>query len=232
MAATHGVDAIALELQRAGLLNFRQARQAVWAVRDLWKDALAKGESVETPLGVLSIRQTLSGRRRGFLKASCGMHFEAAEINRPIEVRNMPPTPNAASPVQCPRCGSLWFAEHKFGQYADQFYSSAVGGSLSPLPADPPVDPQLASVCLCGLLFPPKRWFREYRVVPDKRSFRDSWEKAQNYQRLQSQAEERTQERLQYIQQLSARIQAAETLIADLAAELKGRHLKPRRKKA
>jgi hypothetical protein len=256
VAATHGLDAIALELQRAGLLNFRQARQAVWAVRDLWKAALAQGESVETPLGVLSIRQTLSGRRHVVLKASSGLHFEAApEVNRPSapgtntkdptttgaaqpkssaqnEVRNMPLTPNAASSVQCPRCGSHWFAEHTFLQYADQFYSSAVGGSLSPLPADP----QLASVCLCGMLFPPKRWLREYRFMPDKRSFFESWEKAQKYQRLQNEAEERTRERLrgavnpEYIQQLSARIQAAETLIADLSAELKGRHLKPRRR--
>ena len=50
-AATHGLDKIALQLQRAGLLNFRQARRAVWAVRDLWKAAIADGQAVETPAG-------------------------------------------------------------------------------------------------------------------------------------------------------------------------------------
>jgi hypothetical protein len=183
VAATHSLDAIALELQRAGLLNFRQARQAVWAVRDLWKAALAKEESVETPLGVLSIRKTLSGRRRVVLKVSYGLHFEAVEVNRPSapgtntkdptttgaaqpkssaqnEVRNMPLTPNAASSVQCPRCGSLWFARHQFRQYADQFYSSVVGGSLSPLSNDP----QYAPVCLCGMLLQPKGYTHPPRI--------------------------------------------------------------------
>jgi len=65
-AATHGLDKIALELQRAGLLNFRQARQAVWAVRDLWKAALADGQAVETPLGVLSARRICSRSRFSF----------------------------------------------------------------------------------------------------------------------------------------------------------------------
>jgi len=47
-AATHGLDAIALDLQRAGLLDFRQAHTVVRAVRDAWKAALAKGEPVRT----------------------------------------------------------------------------------------------------------------------------------------------------------------------------------------
>lgn len=146
----------------------------------------------------------------------------------------MPPTPNTDSSIQCPRCGSLWFAKHEFRKYAGETYSSTVGGSLLPLPNGP----QDAHVCLCGMLFPPKRWIQAYRFMPDARSFFESWEKAQKYQRLQSEAEERTRERLreavkpEYIQQLSARIASAEKIIADLSAELKGRHLKPRRKTA
>jgi len=68
-AATNGVDVLVLELQRTGLLDFRQARQVVWTVRDFWKAALLKGEPVETPLGILSARKTPSGRRSFVLKA-------------------------------------------------------------------------------------------------------------------------------------------------------------------
>ena len=167
VAATHGLDAIALELQRAGLRNFRQARRVVWAVRDLWKAALANGESVETPLGVLSLRRTPSGRQALVLKSFSRLHFEL-EGNRPSapgtnktatgaahskssahnKVGDMPPTPNTTSGVQCPRCGSQWFAEHAFRKYANNFYSSAVGGSMVSIS-----DPQVARVCLCGCCF-------------------------------------------------------------------------------
>jgi hypothetical protein len=148
----------------------------------------------------------------------------------------MPPTRNTASSAQCPRCGSLWFAQHEFQKYAARMYSSTVGGALSPLSNDP----QFAPVCLCGMLFQPKGFgARGYRLSPDQQSFRESWERAQEYQHLQSEAEERIQKRLRaaavdpdYLKQLSARIEAAEKLIADLSAELKGRHLKPRRKTA
>ena len=75
-AATEGVDVLVLELQRTGLLNFRQSRQVVWAVRDLWKAALLKGEPVETPLGMLSIRKTPSGRRSFVLTASPSSRIE------------------------------------------------------------------------------------------------------------------------------------------------------------
>ena len=80
-AATQGLDEIALELQRAGLLNFRQARQVVRAVRDVWKAALAKGESVATPWGELSIRKTRSGRQRFVFKPSSDLL--EVEVNRP-----------------------------------------------------------------------------------------------------------------------------------------------------
>jgi hypothetical protein len=81
-AATHGLDKIALELQRAGLLNFRHARRAVWALRDLWKAALADGQAVETPLGVLSARRTRSGRSRFVLEALPDLYPEV-EVNPP-----------------------------------------------------------------------------------------------------------------------------------------------------
>jgi hypothetical protein len=82
VAATHGLDAIALELQRAGLLNFRQARLVVRTLRDVWKAALVKGESVETPLGDLLIRKTRSGGRRVVFEPSFDLDFEV-EGNRP-----------------------------------------------------------------------------------------------------------------------------------------------------
>ena len=146
----------------------------------------------------------------------------------------MPSTQNIASIAQCPRCGSLWFAEHEFRQYADQMYSSTVGGSLSPLSGNP----QYAAVCLCGMLFQPKGYNpRGRRLSPREQSFLESWKKAQEYQLRQSEAEERIQRRLRavavdpkYIRQLSGRVDSVEKLIADLTAELKGRHLKPRRK--
>jgi hypothetical protein len=231
-AATNGLDKIALELQRAGLLNFRQARRVVWAVRDRWRAALVKGESVETPLGTLSTRKTPSGRSRFILnlRASSDLHAEV-EVHHPERVRNMIPTQNTASSAQCPRCGSLWFAQHEFRQYADQMYSSTVGGSLSPLSSDP----QYAPVCLCGLLFQPTRSPRARRLTPEQQSFLASCEKAQNYHLLQREAEEQTKKRVaavdpEYIEQLSARVEATERITADLSVEISGRHLKPRRK--
>lgn len=141
---------------------------------------------------------------------------------------------NTAPIAQCPRCGSQWFVKQEFRQYADQFSSSSPGGSMSHLPSDP----QYAPVCLCGTLFQPERFSpRGRRLSLDRQSFLESWEKAQKYQLLQREAEERMQKRLraaavdpEYIKQLSARVEAAEKVVADLSAELKGRHLKPRRK--
>jgi len=105
----------------------------------------------------------------------------------------MIPTQDSASSAQCPRCGSPWFARQEFRQYADQMSSSTVGGSLSPLP----VGPQFAPVCLCGMLLQPKGYNPRGRLLsPEQRSFLESWEKAREYQLLQSEAEERTQKRL------------------------------------
>lgn len=146
----------------------------------------------------------------------------------------MPPTQNTASSAQCPRCGSPWSAKQEFRQYADHMYSSTVGGSLFSIS-----DPQFARVCLCGMLLQPKGYNPRGRLLsPEERSFLESWKKAREYQLLQSEAAGRTQKRLraaaadpEYSKQLVARIEAAEKLIADLAAELKSRRLKPRRKK-
>jgi len=80
-------------------------------------------------------------------------------------------------------------------------------------------------VCLCGVLFQPKLSPHRRHLRPEEQSFLESWERAQKYQLLQSQAEERTLERLraavtpEYIQQLSARLESAEKSIADLSAE-------------
>ena len=74
-AATRGRDKIVLELQRGGL-KFRQARQVITVVIDLWKEALLRGESVETPAGDLVIRTTPSGRRRIVLVPSPDLLFE------------------------------------------------------------------------------------------------------------------------------------------------------------
>ena len=229
VAATHGLDQLVLELQHAGF-TFRQARRAVWSVRDLWKAALAHGESVDTPVGTLLIRKTPSGRLRAVLEASSDLDFEV-EMTRPHEVSHMSPTQNNAPGSQCPRCGSLGFANHQFQQYLDT-YSSTVGGSLMPN-----LDPQFARVCLCGSLFGRRsNPGAGRRLSTHEQSFLESFDKAQNYQLLQSKAEERIHERLraavdpETIEQLSARILSAEKLIADLSAELKGRHLKPRRK--
>ena len=86
------------------------------------------------------------------------------------------------------------------------------------------------------MLFPTKRSPRVSRLIsPEKQSFIESCEKAQDYHQLQREAEERTKKRAaavdpKYIEQLSARVEAAEKIIADLSVEISGRHLKPRRK--
>jgi hypothetical protein len=87
-------------------------------------------------------------------------------------------------------------------------------------------------------LFQAKRYSGGRRVQPLDQSFLDSWEKAQAYQQLQGEAEERLQKRLstairsEHFDQLAARLEAAEKTVAQLQAELKGRHLKPRRKRS
>lgn len=122
----------------------------------------------------------------------------------------------------------------EFLQYADGMSSSTVGGSLTPLA----VDPKFAPVCLCGMLAQPQGYHpRRHQLSSEQQSFRESREKAREYQLLQSEVEERIQKRLQaainpeYIKQLAARVEAAEKRNSDQAVELKGRHLKPRRKK-
>ena len=79
---------------------------------------------------------------------------------------------------------------------------------------------------------------RGHRLSPDYQSFHESWKMAQQYQLAQSEAEKRIQKQLReaavdppYIKLLSARITDAEKILADLSANLKGRHLKPRRTK-
>jgi hypothetical protein len=145
----------------------------------------------------------------------------------------MIPTQNTASSMaHCPRCGSPWFAQLEFRQYAEKMYSSTVGGSLTALS-----DPQSAPVCLCGMLFRPGRYNpRVHSLSPEQKSFRESWERAQEYLLRQSETEERTQKQLQaaadpeYIKQLSERLDSAEKRIDQSAAEIKGQHLKSRRK--
>jgi hypothetical protein len=111
-AATHGLDAIALDLQRTGLLNFRQARKVVRGVIDAWKAALATGESVRTPAGVLLVRTLRSGRRIA-LRPAAQLRL-ATETERTRQIASMPLIQNAESPLQCSRCGSQWFAEHEY----------------------------------------------------------------------------------------------------------------------
>ena len=232
VAVTHGLDRIALELQRAGLLNFRQARRAVWAVREAWKEAVARKEAVETPVGVLSIRQSASGRRRLVFDAAAAPDFEA-ETEPAREVEEMPPMTNPASTAQCPCCGSRWFAEHEFRQYANQFYRSTASGSMISIS-----DPQMGRVCLCGMLFEPKRYARGRQLREEDQSFLESWQRARDYLQRQGEAEDRVEKRLrdgvntESVQRLAARAEAAEQTIAQLQAEVKGRHLKPRRQRA
>jgi len=73
-------------------------------------------------------------------------------------------------------------------------------------------------------------------LSPDQQSFLDARERAQEYQLRQKEAGERIEEQLraapdpQYLKQLAARVESAEQFVAQLAAELKGRQLKPLRK--
>ena len=60
----------------------------------------------------------------------------------------MPSIQNAESPLQCSRCGSQWFAEHEYRQYANQSYQSAIRGPIVAMS-----DPQVARVALVVCLF-------------------------------------------------------------------------------
>ncbi len=152
--ATHGLDAIALELQRTGLLNFRQARKVVRGVIDAWKAALATGESVRTPAGVLLVRTLGSGQRRIALRPAAQLRL-AIETERTHQIASMPSIQNDESHLQCSHCGNQWFAEHEYRQYANQSYQSAIRGPMIAMS-----DPQVARVCPCGMPFRPKRALR------------------------------------------------------------------------
>src|SRR5205085_12373105 len=121
----------------------------------------------------------------------------------------------------------------EFHRYANRFYSSTVGGSMYAISEHP----QFARICLCGMLFQPKRSGGR-QLKSEDQSFLESWEKAQASQQLQSEAEERLEKRLRAavrsedFQQLAVRLEAAEKTVAQLQAELKGRHLKARRKRS
>jgi hypothetical protein len=112
-----------------------------------------------------------------------------------------------------------------------QFHGRRISESL-------PNDPQYAPVCLCGMLFQPAGYHPGRRPLsPDQHSFLDAWKRAQEYQLQQIEAEERIEEQLraapnpEYLKQLAARVESAEQLINQLAAELKGRQLKSLRKR-
>ena len=143
----------------------------------------------------------------------------------------MPSIQNAESPLQCSRCGSQWFAEQEYCQYANQSYQSARRGPMVAMS-----DPQVARVCPCGMPFRPKRTLRGRQLASADQSFLESWEQVQKYLRLQSDAEERIGKRLrevvnaEYVQQLLARVESAEQEVVRLTAELQARHLKPRKK--
>ena len=229
-AATLGLDAIALDLQRTGLLNFRQARKVVRGVIDAWKAALATGESVRTPAGVLLVRTLRSGRRRIALRPAAQLRL-AIETERTRQIASMPSIQNAESPLQCSRCGSQWFAEQEYCQYANQSYQSARRGPMVAMS-----DPQVARVCPCGMPFRPKRALHGRLLASADQNFLESWERVQKYLWLQSDAEERIGKRLrevvnaESVQQLLARVESAEQEVVRLTAELQARHLKPRRK--
>ena len=216
-------------VQMAGLLNFRQARKVARGVIDAWKAALATGESVRTPAGVLLVRTLRSGRRIA-LRPAAQLRL-AIETERTPKIASMPSIQNGESPLQCSRCGSQWFAEHEYRQYANQSYQSAISGPMVAMS-----DPQLARVCPCGMPFRPKRALRGRLLASADQSFLESWERVRKYLRLQSDAEERVGKRLrevvnaEFVQQLLARVESAEQEIVRLTAELQARHLKPRKK--
>jgi hypothetical protein len=228
-AATHGLDSIALDLQRAGLLDFRHAQKVVRGVRDAWKAALARGERVLTPAGFLSVRKLRSGRRV-FLKPAAQLRL-AVEPERTQKTAPMPPIPNTESLLPCARCGGQWFTEQVFQRYKKDSYQDAVHGPTVPIG-----DSRSARICLCGIPLEPRPYGGGRQQQGDDRSFLESAQRAQKYLRQLSEAEERMGKRLQeavhaeFVKQLAARLEAAEREVADLTVELHGRQLKPRRK--
>jgi len=228
-AATHGLDAIALDLQRRGLLTFRQAHQVVRVVVGAWRAALVRGEPVRTPAGTLAVQVSRSGVRRIVLRPKPSLCVD--DLGPVAQRTKMTTTENDGSSTRCPRCGSEWFVELEFHRYDTHSYSPLMARAL------PLSGAQVARICVCGMPIQSKVPSRGRRLTAEEQSFRTSWEKALALLEWQAEAEERICARLReaanadYVQQLAARVESARTTVASLAAEFKGRHLKPRRRR-
>jgi hypothetical protein len=196
------------------------------AVKQAWIDRLKRGDRTETPAGSLSVHRSRSGRRRLVFEPA-DLQFGSIVVAK--EGANMTSPQNEDPPTRCRRCGSDWFTELEFRQYDARSYTLIPTRTLQSLS-----DPHPALACVCGIPFQTKRPARGRRLEPEAQSFQDSWQKARNYLAQQSEGEARISERLQsareYVAELVSRIERAERSVADLGAEIKGRHLKPKRR--
>jgi hypothetical protein len=82
------------------------------------------------------------------------------------------------TPVTCDRCGSVYLHEAEFKQYRGGFYSSGVGGEISPISHVP----QRIWICICGEPVPDPSI---RRAGQDARSFSQSVAAAKAYRARQ-----------------------------------------------
>ena len=126
-ADSQGRDQLVVALQRCGV-PFRRAGEIVSAIVGIWTAALARGEAVELPVGRLVRRKQK-------------IRWEPERGSFPSEKLPFLPEkfmhPHPDKHITCERCGSPWFAECEFRQYAASAYSQKVGGDTHRIPKRP-----------------------------------------------------------------------------------------------
>ena len=165
-ADSQGRDQLVVALQRCGV-PFRRAGEVVSAIVGIWTAALARGEAVELPVGRLV-------RRKQKIRWEPERGLFPSEKLPFLPERFVHPHPDKH--ITCERCGSPWFAECEFRQYAASAYSQLVGGDIRA--GGSSLDPQRTQVCLCGHPRTPRPASRR---DTEGSNFREALKKAQKH---------------------------------------------------
>jgi hypothetical protein len=159
-AANSGLDIWVRELQQCGF-SYRVARKTAAAVRNIWWQALAEGQDVETPVGTIRVVAAPASRRSRRFGHPVQFFREEKRIRfRPSVHWNdavIPPkekqTPVKTYRAVCP-CGSTWFAQVEMNQYSAARYGSSPGEDLQAIHQQA----KYALVCTCGRPLPLRTW--------------------------------------------------------------------------
>ena len=171
--ATSGKDVMVVAAQQRGIL-FRDARRAVDAVFNIWKEQLHNGNSIETPVGQIKIRPAWKdGKRTWKIHLRRKRFFdEGLSPMRLNRGRERIAEALKSKEITCPQCGGVHFYKAAVRQYL-QGSSGSIGGELREAPGGAEYE---TLVCLCGRPHYPQKSYMSRSL--EFKSFQESLNKA------------------------------------------------------